>query len=305
MSSKTVEPTVEDSNGKVWKIGKLLGSGSFGKVYSCHRNEKVLVAHFTGTKQLRTHVITAVYKQVSRKVLLEDEIQAYQTLSAAGVAVPAYYGRSETGFFMERYHSSLEEFFLRKGSPQTLGEFMSVFEPMLRGVIVMAEKRILHRDIKPENILVTGSNWRNAKFALADFGFQTTFTSQNVKLTEDRTPTGTLMYVSAESELGFHESVKNDLICLGFSMVRLFVPDLAWADISGTDQKLAFQKVYKYLATIPEVLKEFFDEVYSLSSFSQKFRKENLEDILNKYSGLPYYTRLSTKFGQAVGGACK
>lgn len=263
----------KDSRGNTWLIGEVLGNGAFGTIYTCCR---------TDMPEIR-----GVFKEIPKKQILDVEAAIHRKLSMNGVAVPDYYGRSDNGYFMERYTCSLEDFLKRKGKPRTTGQFTRLLRTTLNALMDMADLKILHRDIKPENILVKGSSWNDAKFVLADFGLIHVFEDDQVAFDVGAGTAGTMNYLSAECEMGFGQSVRNDLIALGFTMTRLFMPDLPWVEAENYLQKQAFRLVYRRLATLPPMLKEYFDEVYRHTAFSQRFNRGGFERVLASQSGVP------------------
>ena len=95
----------------------------------------------------------------------------------------------------------------------------------------MHNKSIIHRDIKPDNIML-GLGPASNTVHLIDFGLTRSIidanTGKHVAFSTGKGLIGTCRYVSANSHKGHELSRRDDLITLGYVMIRLLTGSLPW-----------------------------------------------------------------------------
>jgi serine/threonine protein kinase len=216
-----------------WKAEKLIGEGSFGKVYKCSKTidgetEYCAVKVISVPKSdleadtLRLDGMTASEtKEYYREIVNEfvNEIKLLQKLKKCSNIVHMYDYK-----VIERTESVGWDIFIRMELLTTFTEYVSDKEISREDVLnfgldicnalVECEKyNIIHRDIKPENIFV----YNDGIYKLGDFGtakeFEQTLASYSMK--------GTYNYMSPEVFNGKKYNARADIYSLGLVMYRM------------------------------------------------------------------------------------
>jgi len=95
----------------------------------------------------------------------------------------------------------------------------------------MHELEVIHRDIKPDNIMM-GLGEASNTVHLIDFGLTRSIidpeTGTHIPMTTGKNLIGTCRYVSANSHKGLELSRRDDLITLGYVIIRLYKGSLPW-----------------------------------------------------------------------------
>ena len=92
--------------------------------------------------------------------------------------------------------------------------------------------------------------------------------------------TGTARYASLWTHIGFEQSRRDDLECLGFMLIYLFRGSLPWQGVKEQDKKVKYEKIRQLKeqwgiqklcddAGLPEEFVQYFDLVRSIE-FEEK-----------------------------------
>jgi calcium-dependent protein kinase len=149
---------------KYYKLGELMGKGSFGKVYK--------VLHYP-TNQLRA------MKQVMKDKInpedeknLEKEIEVLAQLDHPNIIKIYEYFESQKNYQIIVELASGGELFDKINELRTFNErdAAMIMEQLLSAVCYLHSKNIVHRDLKPENILMETRKVGDMAIKLIDFG---------------------------------------------------------------------------------------------------------------------------------------
>ena len=120
-------------------------------------------------------------------------------------------------------------------------------------------KNIIHRDIKPFNWLI-GRKDPNVIY-LIDFGtskkYRSSRTGKHIKYIYTNKISGSLRYISINGNKGYEQSRRDDLECLGYTLIELSKKNLPWSKIETEeiDLKKKFEKILELKCSIsPEKL---------------------------------------------------
>jgi len=204
-----------------YKIGKLIGSGGFAKVYYC-------LDHDTGRDLAVKQVEFDLDCQDSRSELkaLQNEIKILKKLRHPHIVL--YYGTNEqNGFFnifMEYITGGSLRNYIQKNGPLSEKLTRKYVFHILLGLEYLHSQKIVHRDIKAANVLRDSSG--NAK--LADFGASKRLHTL-MSLSGFKTVVGSPYWMSPEviqSQGGYGRKV--DVWSVGATIVELLTGSPPW-----------------------------------------------------------------------------
>ena len=208
-------------------LTKLLGQGSFGRVYLCRHADNGMQAC------VKIEYLTSQMKL--SQVAYEHRL--YESLCNTGARkyVPRSlcYGE-EPGQY--RY------MVMTLGGPDlthivasyTVDEKLRVFANVVRGLRAFHNAGMMHRDIKPRNILIKLSG-RKTDVLLVDLGLAKRYSQYGVHIenSRKRTAVGTPRYASVNSQMFFENSRRDDLLSCVYTMVTVFGKRLPWEAVTG------------------------------------------------------------------------
>jgi serine/threonine protein kinase len=219
-----------------YKIGRKIGSGSFGDVYHCRRDGK--------------EYAVKLERISSKRAQLHHEWKLYGALSG-GPGIPKVYWYGTAGKYnvlvMELLGSSIEDLFKRNNKRFSLKTVLMLADQMIERLQFVHSKGILHRDVKPNNFLV-GRGEDASQVYLVDFGLSKAYldqkTREHVPYRDGRVGlTGTARYTSISNHLGIELSRRDDLEGLGYVLVRMLSGTLPWQGIRGETKQLRNEKI--------------------------------------------------------------
>eukprot|EP01035_Chromulina_nebulosa_P022559 gene22559-29211_t len=202
-----------------WKLGEIIGSGSFGDVFKVLNDKGRIYA----AKRIRITDMVAADELLS-------EIQLMRGLSHENIV-------EYMGAWVDEYECVIYVFqqwvpggsvhqLLQRFGPLTLGVVRSYMRQILSGLQYLHNSGIIHRDIKGGNILVD----EFGVVKLADFGASTKL-SQMDKTMEGVGLKGTPYFMAPEvlSQNGKYGR-KGDIWAVGCTMVQMLTGDPPWKD---------------------------------------------------------------------------
>jgi casein kinase 1 len=216
--------------GNKYEVVKLLGSGTFGKIYegiNIRTNELVAIK----MEELKTDFAS-----------LKHETKIYQYLSGTeGLPKLKWYGNDLNHRYMVITLLGDNLSFLK-----TKYGFLSLEVTIQIGINALEilksihEKGLIHRDIKPDNFLF-GYHENKNQLYLIDFGLCKRYVNdlgEHLKIKEVSKIIGSLNYCSQNSHLYNDLSRRDDLESLGYILIYLSLGNLPW-------EKITFEKTIK------------------------------------------------------------
>jgi len=228
-----MEPRV----GNKYRLGRKIGSGSFGEIYlgtNTQTNEEVAIK----LESVRTKHPQLLY-----------ESKLYRILQG-GTGIPNIRWFGVEGEYnvlvMDLLGPSLEDLFNFCSRKFSLKTVLMLADQMINRIEYVHSKCFLHRDIKPDNFLM-GLGRRANQVYIIDFGlakkYRDTVSYQHIPYRENKNLTGTARYASINTHLGIEQSRRDDLESLGYVLMYFLRGSLPWQGLKAGTKKQKYDKI--------------------------------------------------------------
>lgn len=258
----------------LYTLGKKLGSGSFGDIYSAI-NRETLVDYAVKLESIKTK-----HPQLLYEAKLIKHLQG-----APGIA-NVYYCDSEGEFnvmVMDRLGSSLEDLFNLCNRRFSLSTVLQIADQMLLRIEYLHSKNFIHRDIKPDNFLI-GQGKKSGIVYLIDFGLAKKYrdgkSHQHIAYKENKNLTGTARYASINAHLGIEQSRRDDLEAIGYVLMYFLKGTLPWQGLKANTKHDKYHKIMekKMSTPIESLCKGFPVECATYLNYCRALRFEDKPD---------------------------
>ncbi|CAF0830988.1 unnamed protein product [Didymodactylos carnosus] len=236
-----------------WQINSVIGSGSFGYIYM------------------------AIDRMTDEKVALVRESKMYRIVEGPGV--PKMYWSGSAGEYnvmvLEMLGPSLEDLFNYCRKKFSLKTVLLLGQQMLERIHHINRRGIIHRDIKPDNF-VMGTLAQCQQCYLIDFGLSKYYLDrrrrQHIEYREGKSLTGTARYASLRTHMGIEQSRRDDLECLGYSLIYLAKGKLPWQGIKAESRTEKQEKIYqkKLNTSLSTLCKDFTEEFVHFINYARR-----------------------------------
>ena len=244
--------TVEIRVGGRYRLGKKIGTGSFGEIFEgtdIFDNSPVAI---------KLEHNTVKYPQ------LLFEAKLLKSIPGTGIPIMHWFGIAGeyNAMVMELLGQNLEDLFTYCTKNFTLKTILMITIQLIERIKHVHDNNYVHRDIKPENFLVGKDNTAKTIYIL-DFGlakrYRDEHTHIHIPLKENRNLTGTARYASCNAHNGLEQSRRDDMESIAYVILYFFKGKLPWQGLKCKDKNEKYAKIKEMKMSItPEKLCEGF-----------------------------------------------
>ena len=241
---------------KKYKLLKVLGEGTFGKVYK--------------GKNLRTNEYVAIKRVERNASSLKNEIKICNHLAnIKGIYKLRWYGsdlKCNYAVFDLLGPSLKEE--LREKVRYDYRTLVPIADQIITIIEHIHARSILHRDIKLDNFML-GLKDKDTIY-LIDYGLSKSYLRNNEhikKTINTNNIVGTIEYISPNVHEGMTPSRRDDLISLGYMFVHMLLGELPWTQLVNDKTIIIYKQALLQKNTayeIPNEIREFLTIVTHL-----------------------------------------
>ncbi|KAF6154741.1 hypothetical protein GIB67_032353 [Kingdonia uniflora] len=260
--------------GGKFKVGRKIGSGSFGELYlgvNIQSGEEVAIKlENVKTKHPQLHYESKLY------MLLQG-----------GTGIPHLKWFGVEGEYnvmvIDLLGPSLEDLFNYCNRKFTLKTVLMLADQLINRVEYMHSRGFLHRDIKPDNFLM-GLGRRANQVYIIDYGLAKKYrdlqTHKHIPYRENKNLTGTARYASVNTHLGVEQSRRDDLESLGYVLMYFLRGSLPWQGLKAGTKKQKYDKISekKMLTPIEVLCKSHPSEFISYFHYCRSLRFDDKPD---------------------------
>jgi serine/threonine protein kinase len=218
-----------------YKLGKLLGEGTFGKI-------------FEGVNVLTNDVVAVKIEKKTDKSLLKHEANIYNRCKdIKGIPKIKHFGVEDDHNYMviERLGDSIEQLREKCGGKLKLQTILIIWIQLINRLESLHNIGIIHRDIKPENLLI-GLGQNRKMIYLIDFGLSRYYideTGKHKNIITDKNLTGNIRYASLNVQEGIEPSRRDDLESLGYVFIWCLKGTLPWKSIHSSSKEQTYNDI--------------------------------------------------------------
>ncbi|KAF6093169.1 casein kinase I isoform X4 [Desmodus rotundus] len=260
--------------GNRYRLGRKIGSGSFGDIYlgtDIVAGEEVAIKlECVKTKHPQLHIESKIYKMMQ-----------------GGVGIPTIRWCGAEGDYnvmvMELLGPSLEDLFNFCSRKFSLKTVLLLADQMISRIEYIHSKNFIHRDVKPDNFLM-GLGKKGNLVYIIDFGLAKKYrdarTHQHIPYRENKNLTGTARYASINTHLGIEQSRRDDLESLGYVLMYFNLGSLPWQGLKAATKRQKYERISeKKMSTPIEVLcKGYPSEFATYLNFCRSLRFDDKPD---------------------------
>ncbi|KAL1474833.1 hypothetical protein MTO96_020476 [Rhipicephalus appendiculatus] len=260
--------------GNKYRLGRKIGSGSFGDIYlgtNITTGEEVAIKlECIKTKHPQLHIESKFYKMMQ-----------------GGVGIPLIKWCGSEGDYnvmvMELLGPSLEDLFNFCNRKFSLKTVLLLADQLVSRVEYIHSKNFIHRDIKPDNFLM-GLGKKGNLVYIIDFGlakkYRDSRTHNHIPYRENKNLTGTARYASINTHLGIEQSRRDDLESLGYVLMYFNRGSLPWQGLRAATKRQKYERISekKMSTPIEELCRSFPSEFATYLNYCRSLRFDEKPD---------------------------
>jgi serine/threonine protein kinase len=245
---------------------KLLGEGSFGKVYLGKVNE--------------TNDLVAIKTEEPTHAYLQKEASICKYLSDGSKEAPIgfskyyWYGEDvdKTKYLVcEALGKSIQDLLVKCGGSFSLKTVLMIAFQILNRIEYLHKNEYIHRDIKPSNFLIGTGSKKNTVY-LVDFGLSKEYLDNegdHIEYYKHKSYVGTIRYMSINCHKGFETSRRDDMFSYIYMLFFLYYGNLPWQGINDNDKKKRLKMICNIKTEFNKDPKKFFNSPKIPNAFIQ------------------------------------
>lgn len=271
-------------------LNKLLGEGSFGKVYLGKINND-------------TQELVAIKTEEQKHDYLCKESAIVKLLTSAATAATPVVGFSKFYWFgtdgklkylvCEALGKSLQELLTKCGGSFSLKTVIMAGLQILNRMEFLHQHHYIHRDIKPSNFLI-GTGGKKNTIYIVDFGLSKEYCDKHdnhIEFVKHKSYVGTIRYMSVNCHKGVETSRRDDMFSYIYMLFFLYYGNLPWQGVNDTDKKKRLKAVGALKADFNKTPEKYFKNPTVPTSFSRildyihkmKFKQKIDYDRIREY----------------------
>ncbi|XP_071641593.1 serine/threonine-protein kinase VRK1 isoform X1 [Temnothorax longispinosus] len=281
-----------------WILGKSIGVGGFGEVYSAAPYSEKIPKDYPNVIKIEPHGNGPLFVEMHfyMRNCKSDEIVSWQKKKKlAALGIPRYvasgsheYKNTKYRFLViDRYGKDLWKIFEEnnKQFPEHV-----VYKLALQIIDILEyihHKNYVHADIKGENLLLDLHSYDQVY--LVDFGLASRCTSSTeLKVDPKKAHNGTLQYTSRDAHMGV-PTRRGDIEILSYNIIMWLCGSLPWGKLLEPvtvqkEKEKAFNNIDSFLAkcfhgSVPQAVHKFMTLLASIK-FNETPSYEKLKEIL-------------------------
>ncbi|XP_011872507.1 PREDICTED: serine/threonine-protein kinase VRK1-like [Vollenhovia emeryi] len=281
-----------------WILGKSIGVGGFGEVYSAAPYSGNIPKEYNNVIKIEPHVNGPLFVEMHfyMRNCKPDDIDDWQKKKKlAALGVPRYvasgsheYKNTKYRFLViDRYGKDLWKIF--EENNRQFPEHV-VYKLALQIIDILEyihHKNYVHADVKGENLLLDLKSYDQVY--LVDFGLASRCTSSTeLKVDPKKAHNGTLQYTSRDAHMGV-PTRRSDIEILSYNIIMWLCGSLPWENLLDPptvqkEKEKAFNNMDSFLdkcfqGSVPQAVHKFMTLVASLK-FNEIPSYEKLKEVL-------------------------
>jgi len=207
-----------------YKLGKLIGSGTFGEVY---QGRDIKTGMRVAVKRIRKKILYEKGEYLLKAYKREIDCMTKCACENSIKFIKEFATQNNYNIIMELCDTDLLCYLYERSNPFSIEEIKDTFLQLNNAFRKMSYHKILHRDLKLGNILITFTDETKKKFIpkLSDYGFSKELNYANYA---NCTHLGTPATMAPEIMLDLPYNEKSDLWSVGVMMYQLYFKEVPY-----------------------------------------------------------------------------
>lgn len=213
---------------KKYKVLKLIGEGSFGKI-------------FEAINIITSEKVAIKIEKKSTISLLKHEATLYNKCrNIKGIPKLRNYGVEENYNYIviDFLGDSLDDIKIKHGGHINLSIVLNIGIQLINIIEKLHNIGIIHRDLKPENVLL-GLEKENKSIYLIDFGisrFYINIKGCHIPYVDNKKYMGNIIFMSLNVSNGIEPTRRDDMESIGYILIYILTGYLPWNIIDDKDK---------------------------------------------------------------------